>query len=300
VCAVDDRDTLDEVLGTLDVLLNCAGPFRRTAPSLVSACLRNRTHYMDTTGELSVIDWMVSLEAEAQRRGVMLLPGVGFDLVPSDYLARYLKTRLSSAVELRLFRSGFEALSQGSAKTLVGALREPAYVRRHDKLVRVPIAWKRRVVDWGEGPRDAVIIPWVDVLTAYRTTHVPNIEVYALTDSRIVRAIRRLRFLKPALGIRCLRRALSRYLSNLGAAPETLIENARESLIYGEVSGCDGAVAAAILKGPDAYTVTVLAAATALQHVCNGSIKPGFQTAANLLGGALIQEMDCFYVEDVD
>lgn len=230
----------------------------------------------------------------------MLLPGVGFDLVPSDYLARYLKTRLSSAVELRLFRSGFEALSQGSAKTLVGALREPAYVRRQDKLVRVPIAWKRRVVDWGEGPREAVIIPWVDVLTAYRTTHVPNIEVYALTDTRIVRAIRRLRFLKPVLGIRFVRRALSRYLANLGTAPDSFNVGSRESLIYGEVSGCDGAVAAAILKGPDAYTVTVLAAATALQQVCHGRTKPGFQTAAHLLGGALIQEMDCFYVEDVD
>lgn len=297
---VDDRDTLDAVLRTRDVLLNCAGPFRITAPSLVSACLRNKTHYMDTTGELSVIHWIVSLEDEALRRDVMLLPGVGFDLVPSDYLARYLKTRLSSAVELRLFRSGFEALSQGSAKTLVGALREPAYVRRRDKLVRVPIAWKRRVVDWGEGPREAVIIPWVDVLTAYRTTHVPNIEVYALTDSRIVRAIRRLRFLKPVLGIRLLRRAFSRYLANLGTPPGSLTDGSHESLIYGEVSGCDGAVAAAILKGPDAYTVTVLAATTALQHVCSGSVRPGFQTAANLLGGALIQEMDCFYVEDVD
>jgi short subunit dehydrogenase-like uncharacterized protein len=300
VCTVDDRESLDEVLGDRDVLLNCAGPFRSTAPPLVSACLRSRTHYLDTTGELSVIHWIVSLDDEAQRRGVMLLPGVGFDLVPSDYLARYLKTRLSSAVELRLFRTGFEALSQGSAKTLVEALREPAYVRRNDKLVRVPIGWKRRVVDWGEGARDAVIIPWVDVLTAYRTTHVPNIEVYALTDSRIVRTIRRLRFLKPVLGIKAVRRAFSRYLANIGVAPDRVHDGSGQSLIYGEVSGCDGAVAAAILRGPDAYTVTVLAAATALQHVSTGTVKPGFQTAAKLLGGALIQEMDCFYVEDVD
>ena len=299
-CTVEDRDVLDAALEDRGVLLNCAGPFRLTAPPLVSACRRTGTHYTDTTGELSVIHWIVSLDDEAQRREVMLLPGVGFDLVPSDYLARYLKTRLSSAVVLRLYRSGFDALSQGSASTLVDALRQPAFVRRQDRLVRVPIGWKRRIVDWGEGNREAVTIPWVDVLTAYRTTHVPNIEVYALAESRIVRAIRRLRYIKPFLAIPGIRRMLSSYLSRLGGAPGELSEDSRETLLFGEVSGCDGATAAALLRAPDAYTVTVLSAVTALQHICRGAIKPGFQTPASLLGGELIQEMDCFYVEDVD
>ena len=162
-------------LSRTEFLLNCAGPFKDTAPPLVGACLRSSTHYLDTTGELTVLQWIVALDEEAKRRGVMLLPGVGFDLVPSDYLARYLKTRLPSAVTLRLYRSGFESLSQGSAKTLVDALGEAVFVRRRDRLIRVPVGWRRRKVNWGDGPRDAIIIPWVDVLTAYRTTHVPTI-----------------------------------------------------------------------------------------------------------------------------
>ncbi len=314
VCRLDDRKVLEGVLADCDVLLNCAGPFKETAPPLVSACLRTHTHYLDTTGELSVIHWIVGLDDEAKRKEIMLLPGVGFDLVPSDYLARYLKKRLPSAVVLRIYRAGFEALSQGSARTLVDALREPAYVRRNDRLLEVPIGWHHRRIDWGEGLRDAITIPWVDVLTAYRTTHVPSIEVYALTDSRIVRAVRRLRHIRPLLRFRGIREVLSRYLAGLGDdpaatlpavanAPATTpaaIGNSRESLIYGEVQGCDGAEAAALLRGPDPYTVTVLSAATTLEKVCAGEVRPGFQTAATLLGGSLIQEMDCFYVEDVD
>ena len=54
----------------------------------------NRVHYLDITGEIDVFEALAAGDAEARARGVILLPGVGFDVVPSDCLAAHLKRRL--------------------------------------------------------------------------------------------------------------------------------------------------------------------------------------------------------------
>jgi short subunit dehydrogenase-like uncharacterized protein len=54
---------------------------------MANACLRNRVHYLDITGEIDAFEVLATQDAEARARGVMLLPGVGFDVVPSNCLA---------------------------------------------------------------------------------------------------------------------------------------------------------------------------------------------------------------------
>jgi short subunit dehydrogenase-like uncharacterized protein len=49
----------------------------------------------------------------------MLLPGVGFDVVPSDCLALHLKQRMPDAIDLRISFGGLNALSHGTAKSMV-------------------------------------------------------------------------------------------------------------------------------------------------------------------------------------
>ena len=96
-----DPARIDAAVKDVSVVLCAAGPFSATSRPVADACLRNRVHYLDITGEIDVFEALAARDAEAQARGVVLLPGVGFDVVPSDCLAAHLKRRLPDANDLR-------------------------------------------------------------------------------------------------------------------------------------------------------------------------------------------------------
>jgi short subunit dehydrogenase-like uncharacterized protein len=82
-----DPGRIDTEIKDVSVVLCVAGPFSTTSKPMADACLRNRVHYLDITGEIDVFEALAARDAEAKARGVTLLPGVGFDVVPSDCLA---------------------------------------------------------------------------------------------------------------------------------------------------------------------------------------------------------------------
>ena len=84
--ALNDPDVLDEALRDVDVVAHCAGPYERTAELMVAACLRTGTHYLDLAGEANVFEAIYRHDGEAHAAGVALVPGVGFDVVPTDHL----------------------------------------------------------------------------------------------------------------------------------------------------------------------------------------------------------------------
>jgi len=108
--SLDEEPTrIDEGLAGMSLVLHCAGPFSRTSKAMADACLRTRTHYLDVTGEVAVFEALAARDAEARDKGVMLLPGCGFDVVPSDCLALHLKNRLPGARRLALAYAGLRA-----------------------------------------------------------------------------------------------------------------------------------------------------------------------------------------------
>jgi short subunit dehydrogenase-like uncharacterized protein len=179
VFGLDRPADIDNVLSKFSLILNCAGPFSRTAIPVVESCLRTSTHYLDITGEINVFESIASHHAAAADRNIMLLPGVGFDVVPSDCLALHLKQRLPSATKLTLAILGVGRISHGTATTLVEKLDGSGAIRRNGKLTGVPAAWKTREIDFGVQHVTAVTIPWGDVATAFYSTGIKNIEVYA-------------------------------------------------------------------------------------------------------------------------
>jgi short subunit dehydrogenase-like uncharacterized protein len=166
---LDDPAAIDSALNRVAVVLNCAGPFKDTAEPLVEACVRSRAHYLDITGEIPVYEAIQARDAQAKARGIMLLPGVGFDVVPTDCLALHLKQRLPSATRLRLaFQSvGPAGLPPGTQQTAIERLNFGERVRRNGKLVRPQTGGGTISVDFGCGPVDAVRVRWGDVFTAY-------------------------------------------------------------------------------------------------------------------------------------
>ena len=178
IFALDDPQVIAAQLAGVAVVLNCAGPFSRTAKSLATACIATGTHYLDITGEIEVFEAMAARDGAAQAAGVMLMPGTGFDVVPSDCLAAHLKRRLPAATHLTLAFRAIGRPSHGTATTMVENLGRGGYIRRDGRLTPVPPAWKTRRIVLGRGPVETMTIPWGDVSTAWYSTGIPNIEVF--------------------------------------------------------------------------------------------------------------------------
>src|SRR5215208_4940243 len=133
---------LDAALGQVDAVLHCAGPFVRTFRQMTEACLRTKRHYVDISGEIPGFEALAEMDGQAKEAGVMLLPGAGFDIVPSDCLAAHLKRRLPTATYLRLFVRGVGAgTSPGTAKSAIENMHRQGTIRRAGDLVQVPPAW---------------------------------------------------------------------------------------------------------------------------------------------------------------
>ena len=296
---VTDDAALDAALADVPLVLNCAGPFRHTFTPFADACIRGRTHYLDVSGEIDVFHYAAARHCEFVNAGIMVMPGVGFDIVPSDYLACYVKTRLPTANRLLLAVGRVNALSRGTAATVLDQLGRRGLVRKDGKLTVVPTAWRQRKVDFGNGPELSVTAPLADVFSAYYTTGIPNIECYVALPCPVSALALRLahRFMRPQWLKGLLRRRLQRRGS---AGPDEAERAAGTSAIFAEASSEEGQSVQAIMHGPEPYTMTSVVAVAAVQGVLDGKARPGFQTPSPTFGAALISAVADIEVEDLD
>ncbi len=289
---LENAAALDEALGLAGAVLNCAGPFAHTWKPLAEACLRTGVHYLDITGEIEVFEALAAWHDNARRRGVMLLPGVGFDVVPSDCLAAHLQRRLPSATSLTLAIASGSPMSHGTALTVLEDLPRGGMIRRNGKLKKVPQAWRTRVIDLGRGPEPAMTIPWGDVATAWYSTGIPNIEVYIAAPATTRLAAKLLRPLGGLLGTPLVQWFLRQRIRAGPIGPTDPQRAQGWSLLWGEVTDDAGHRAVSRIRGPDGYTFTVRAALQVIQRVLTGQTVAGFQTPALAYGPDLVLELD--------
>ncbi|HET9439586.1 MAG TPA: saccharopine dehydrogenase NADP-binding domain-containing protein [Longimicrobiales bacterium] len=290
--ALAEPAALDAGLNGVDVVLHCAGPFSQTSRPMAEACLRRGVHYLDITGEIEVMELLAGYDAQARAAGIMLMPGTGFDVVPSDCLALHLKERMPTATRLLLGIRGTGALSHGTATTMVEHRARGGVIRRNGQLVHVPTAWRTRAIDYGDGKlRTAITIPWGDVATAYYTTGIPNIEVYAAVPKAARYAAVAARYLGPVLNSAWVKKLLKHRIDARPAGPseEQLVNGA--SFVWGRVEDAQGRAEEARLRGPNGYLLTAHTALLILKRVLSGDLTPGFQTPAGCYGSRLILEV---------
>jgi short subunit dehydrogenase-like uncharacterized protein len=280
-------------------VIHCAGPFSHTARAMVDACLAAKVHYLDITGEAVVFESLASRDREAQAAGVMLLPGAGFDVVPSDCLAAHLKRRLPTATSLVLaFHASGAVLSRGTTTTMVENLEHGGLVRKNGVLTRVPSGWKTRTIDFGRGPRHAVTIPWGDVSTAFHSTGIPDIEVYTSASTFTVASMRLSRLAAPLLGSAPLQAFLKQQIARRPPGP-TEEERARgQCFLWGEARDATRTVVSRE-RTPEGYTLTALTAVAAAEKVLAGHAPAGFQTPAKAYGPDFILEIPGVAREDL-
>ena len=282
--ALEEQGALESALGEVRAALHCAGPFVHTFRPMADACLARGVHYLDITGEADVFLALAGLTDRAAAAGVALLPGVGFDVAPTDSLAAHLKRRLPSARRLTLAFRPDAGPSRGTAQTAAEHAHRGGLVREGGELRRVPVAWKTREVDFGDGPQTAMSLPWGDVVTAWYTTGIPDIEVYMAVPGSVVTRMRRMRALMPLLALGPLRRVAAARARRRPPGPSAKKLAHGETRVWGEVVDEAGRRAAARLRGPQAYRWTALTALDAVEGVLAGSVEPGFRTFAGAFG----------------
>jgi saccharopine dehydrogenase (NAD+, L-lysine-forming) len=302
VVGLDDAHGLAEALDGVDCVVHCAGPFVHTARPMVDACLRTGTHYLDITGEIDVLEALAGRGDEARAAGVMVLPAVGFDVVPTDCLARHLAERLPSATSLEIAFTGTGRASRGTLKTTVEQMGRGGAVRRQGRVVQVPTGWTTRTVDFGAGgpgARTVVSIPWGDVSTAYRSTGIPNVTVYTYLPPTARRLLRWSRYIQPLLSWEPLKRLLKLWIDQQPPGPTKEERQNGSTHVWARVTDPDGGRAVARLTGPEAYAFTAQTAVAAAERVLDGKATPGYQTPASAFGADFVLEATPARREDV-
>ena len=301
VADLDKPAELRDLLRDADVVLHAAGPFIHTARQMHDACLATGTHYLDITGEIPAFAAAAKRGAEAEQAGLMFMPGVGFDVVPTDCMAAYLKKQLPDAVDLKLafaWKGGM--LSHGTAKTMLEGLGEPGAVREHGDIKPVPTAYKTANFPFtAEKSLAAVTIPWGDVFTAYYTTGIPNIETYFAVPPSQIKQMQRSNYLGWFLRLKPVKNYLRKKIESKPAGPNDERRAAAETYVYGEAANVAGKRVAARLRTPEGYTLTAHTALEIARRVLAGDFRPGYQTPAGVYGADLILDFEGTHRMDV-
>jgi short subunit dehydrogenase-like uncharacterized protein len=297
--ALDDSGEMHEALNGIGVVLHCAGPFFRTVSDMLEACLDMGVHYLDITGEIAVFERLAGAGERAREAGITLLPGVGFDVVPTDCLAAHLKRRLPGATAIELAFSGGSAPSHGTAATVVEGMGQGGAIRRNGRIERVPTAWKTRVIPFADKKRLCVTIPWGDVSTAFHSTRIPNITTYMATSASGLRSLRVSRYLEPILRMQSVKRFLLERLKARPAGPSASTLAKAQSQVWGEATDATGAVVSARLTAPNGYSLTAIAAVRAAERVLAGGVPSGFLTPSAAFGPDFVLEIPGTVREDL-
>ena len=273
----------DADLTGVELVLHCAGPFIHTSRAMVDACLAAGVHYLDITGEIAVFEAIFARDAEARRRNVTLLPGAGFDVVPTDCLAAMLHASLPDATELWLaFSARGAGVSRGTLKTMIEGAADGGAIRRDGRIVRVPQLYDVRGIPFPSGERMAVTIPWGDVATAFRSTGIPNIRVYSSQSPRAIARMRWIGHVLPLLRLAPLRALALRYADRRSGPSAEVRERARIEL-WGRVTNERGDLQTKTMSVAEGYKFTVLSALGAVERVL-ASPRAGAFTPAQFFG----------------
>jgi fructose-bisphosphate aldolase class II len=252
VVGVNDATELCEALRDVGCVVHMAGPFAATSAPMLNACLATQTNYVDITGEIEVFEAMWSQKTEIRRAEITVIPGAGFDVVPTDCLAGYVADKLEKPISLVIALRGLQTASQGTLRTAIRQISNPVLCRRAGTIVALEDR-STRWIDFGRGDEPCVPLSWGDVSTAFYSTGVGNITVY-FRRTRLLRSVDVAGkllgpFLRSSLG----QRALATIVRRFPEDPSQPQRSVQRSTIWAEAISASGNSFRAILATPDAY-----------------------------------------------
>lgn len=265
----DTRAIIADSLSGISLLLNFAGPFAHTAEDLMHACIQARVDYLDITAEINVYRLAETLGASAAANQVMLLPGVGWDVVPTDALAVRVAKRVKQPLALNIALQVPGSMSRGSAMSVSEIIGAGVLARVDGEIVATPDATPRHF-DFGQGSVLCAPLSFGDLVTAWHSVGIPNIAMFVhISDAAFPEGD----------------------LSQLPDGPSAEERSAHRARAVVEVTGADGVIARSVIETVNGYSYTPLAAVEAAQRVLNGERQSGFTTPATVLGSAFAESI---------
>ncbi|HQV77061.1 MAG TPA: saccharopine dehydrogenase NADP-binding domain-containing protein [Chitinophagales bacterium] len=290
---LDDVDTTASNLSNFSVVLNCAGPFSKTAKNLIKACLQAGTHYLDITGEIEVFEMAKSFHQTAIDKNIIIMSGVGFDVVPTDCMAKFLHDKMPDATHLELAWAGLGAnISHGTMSTMVENLGQSGAIRKDGKIMPTPTGHIGKIIDFGKKKLFCMTIPWGDISTAHFTTSIPNIMVFSAVPKNAYYTMKFQSIFNPIVRTRFIKNKIQAYVDQNITGPNKEKRESGKSLVYGKISNQKGATIEARLETMEAYQLTAEMSILITQKIIeNKQLKSGYHTPAELFGSKLVLEL---------
>lgn len=298
---LNDGKALRKALSDVKLVMHCAGPYDDTAKPVVEACLETQTHYIDLNGDLDVFEMIRTYDEQAKQNNVMLLPGAGFDVVPTDCIASTLKNKMPDATHLEIaFTILGSKLSRGTARTTVLKLGEPGAIRKNGIITPEAVGKRGRTIEFitaeSKSQKQFVMsIPWGDVSTAYFSTGIPNIISYT-GMAKGVYMFNKAQFLfNWLLRTSFVRNLVRKIINSQSPGPDDTMRDNAVSLIWAQVRNAKGEIATATMQTPEAYSLTATSMLHIAKKILEGNYKAGYQTPSSAYGPDLIMEMQGVY-----
>jgi len=288
---LDNVEAVSEHLKGFKLVMHCAGPFSATSKPMMEACIKAGAHYLDITGEISVFELAQSLNNQAEKADIVLCPGVGFDVIPTDCVAAALKEALPDATHLALGFDSRTGFSPGTAKTSIEGMGEGGKIRKNGKITTVPLAHYVRTIDFGDGKKSAMSVPWGDVSTAFYTTGIPNIEVFVPAFPKMIMGAKMMNYLRPVLKLKAVQKLIKSRIEKTVVGPNEELRAKVPTYVWGEARNARGEIKTARIQTENAYSLTVNGSLAVVSYLLKNTVKGGTYTPAKLMGYKLVTEL---------
>jgi short subunit dehydrogenase-like uncharacterized protein len=293
IFSLDDEAALLNALKEVAVVIHAAGPFVYTAKQMVEACIATGTHYIDINGDISVFEFIKKYNEKAKQANIMLMPGAGFDVIPTDCLSLSLKNKLPDAAHLEIaFIPLGGQVSHGTATTMAGKAGEGGVVRENGKFIKKPLGHTGKWITVEGKKLFAMSIPWGDISTAYVSTGIPNIITYTGMKPSVYRMLKFQFLFNWLLRTKFIRGLIQKRINQAPAGPTDEQRAKAKTYVWGQVTNAAGKQVAETIVCADGYTVTALGTLLITQKILAGNYQAGYQTPASVYGENLIFELE--------
>lgn len=295
----DNHAKLVEVLQGFELVMHIAGPYTYTGKPMIDAAVEAGTHYVDLTGENHVIQAELDRHQEYVDAGIMVMPAVGYDVVPTDCLNLYVAGKVDNPIELIMIMNGEyrsaegTPASRGTIKSALEMLSLPLLMRQDGQMIEVEQP-KVMTREFNGEERTMVQIPWADMITSWVSTGIPTIEVYQVQTGEIPGWV-------PWLASRPWGKSLLIWLIDefFPEGPTDEAQATRQTQLVATATNARGESASAEMITPEPYLLTFHSSLMIAKRIMAGQWKPGFQTPAKMYGSELALEIPGVSIRDL-
>jgi short subunit dehydrogenase-like uncharacterized protein len=282
-----DEDNVLRVVKEFDLVFHAAGPYKYTSGPMLKACLKGKTNYLDITGEIPILEQNFTYDSQAKKNGIVIISGVGFDVVSTDCLAKYVSNKVSNPTSLEIGINSISNLSPGTLKTMFEYNRMGQMVRRNGKLVPLEKEYKREV-KFIDKEIEVRPVTWGDLSTAYRTTGIPNITVYFPIPSKFPNVLQLSGVSAEELGSnKKAKKKVQDWIEENVHGPDELTRHTNRSYIWASVSNDDGKTEQVWLETMESYRFTAISAVLSIEKVFElqpkGALTPALAFGADFV-----------------